>query len=161
MRYMFRICNRVGVSAHAIAGVTLIIMFFVTLAEVIMRFLWRSIPGTLELISLLGGIVVGLAVPYTSQMRGHINVDVLLSKLPETQRNVMEATTRLFVMVFFIFIGWSLISMGLEYHAAKEVSPTMKLPLYPVIFTLAGAFLVQAVQFLLDILKIYKGEKHE
>ncbi len=71
----------------------------------------------------------------------------------------MSSATRLIVMVFFVLIGWSLLSLGLDYRADKEVSQTMKLPFYPVIFALAVAFLTQAFQFLLDIVKTWR--KHE
>jgi hypothetical protein len=50
--------------------------------------------------------------------------------------------------------------MGMDYRAAKEVSPSMKLPLYPVFFFLGGSFLIQVVQFLLDVLKTF-GRSHE
>jgi hypothetical protein len=63
-------------------------------------------------------------------------------------------------MIFFLFAAWSLLSMGMDYRGAKEVSPSMKLPLYPVFFCLGGAFLVQVVQFLLEILKTFGGS-HE
>jgi TRAP-type C4-dicarboxylate transport system permease small subunit len=132
-------------------------MFLVTLAEVTMRAVWRSIPGTYELISLLGGIVIGLAVPYTSQMGGHVIVDILLNKLPKNTQNVMNITTRILAMVFFIFIALSLILMGLDHRTSKQVTETLRVPLFYIFFILGGLFLVQAVQFLFDIIKIYGG----
>lgn len=160
MKRLLNTWINVGKATHTLAGIALMAMFFITLIEVTMRFLWRSIPGTFELISLMGGIVVGLAVPRTSQMKGHVNVDFLFNKMSPKGQNIMYGTTRLLVMIFFIFTAWSLLAMGMDYRAANEVSPSMKLPLYPVFFFLGGAFLVQAVQFLLDIFKALGGS-HE
>jgi TRAP-type C4-dicarboxylate transport system permease small subunit len=150
----------VGKATHTLAGIALMAMFFITLVEVIMRFLWSSIPGTFELISLLGGAVAGLAVPRTSQMNGHVNVDFVINKMTPKAKNTMNGVTRILVMIFFLFAAWSLLSMGMDYRGAKEVSPSMKLPLYPVFFCLGGAFLIQVVQFLLEILKTFGGS-HE
>jgi TRAP-type C4-dicarboxylate transport system permease small subunit len=157
MKRLLNIWLNVGKVTHTLAGMALMAMFFITLGEVIMRFLWRSIPGTFELISLLGGAVAGLAVPRTSQMKGHVNVDFVLNKLSPKGQGIMNGITRFLVMVFFIFVAWSLLSMGMDYRAAREVSPSMKLPLYPVFFFLGGAFLVQVVQFILDIVKTFGG----
>jgi TRAP-type C4-dicarboxylate transport system permease small subunit len=157
MKRLLAIWLKIGVTAHTLAGITLIIMFLVTLTEVTMRAVWRSIPGTFELISLLGGVVIGLAVPYTSQMNGHIVVDSLLGKLSKSRQNVMNVMTRIVVMIFFVFIAVSLISMGLDHRASKEVTQTLRVPLYFIFFVLGGVFLIQAAQFLFDIVKIYGG----
>lgn len=154
---MLRIWLRIGVTAHALAGITLIIMFLITFAEVTMRAIWRSIPGTYELISLLGGIVIGFAIPYTSQMNGHVIVDILLNRLPKNTQNAINISTRILAMIFFIFIALSLISMGLGHWASKQVTETLRLPQYYIFFILGGLFLVQAVQFVFDIIKIYGG----
>lgn len=150
----------VGKATHALAGTALMAMLFITLVEVTMRFLWRSIPGTFELISLLGGAVAGLAVPRTSQMNGHVNVDFVINKMTPKAKDTLNGVTRILVMVFFLFAAWSLFSMGVDYRSAKEVSPSMKLPLYPVFFFLGGSFLIQVVQFLLEVLKTFGGS-HE
>jgi TRAP-type C4-dicarboxylate transport system permease small subunit len=160
MERIIRLWRKIGITAHAVAGAALLVMFLITLAEVSMRAVWRSIPGTFEMISLLGGIVIGLAVPYTSQMNGHINVDILIGKLPKGVQDTMNVITRILVMVFFIFIAWSLISMGIDHRASKEVTQTLRVPLYYIFFVLAGVFLIQAAQFILDIAKICRGS-HE
>ena len=157
MKRLFNVWFGVGKATHILAGIALTAMFFITLAEVTMRSVSQSIPGTLELISLLGGAVVGLAIPRTSQMNGHVSVDFVLNKMSPRWQNITTGFTRFLAMLFFIFVAWSLLSMGLDYRAAKEVSPSMKLPLYPVFAFFGAAFLIQAFQFLLDVLKTIGG----
>jgi TRAP-type C4-dicarboxylate transport system permease small subunit len=157
MKRILRIWLRIGSTAHTVAGIALITMFLITFAEVTMRAVWRTIPGTFELISLLGGVVIGLAVPYTSQMNGHVAVDLLLNKVPKSTQNIVNMSTRIMVMIFFIFIALSLILMGLDHRASKEVTQTLRVPLYFVFFVLGGIFLIQAIQFLFDIVGIYRS----
>ena len=109
---MLRIWLRIGSTAHTVAGIALITMFLITFAEVTMRAVWRTIPGTFELISLLGGVVIGLAVPYTSQMNGHVAVDLLLNKVPKSTQNIVNMSTRIMVMIFFRLTG--LLNLGMD-----------------------------------------------
>ncbi len=157
MKRLISIWFGAGKAVHTLAGIALVAMFFITLTEVTMRAVWRSIPGTSELISLVGGVVAGLAIPRTSQMKGHVNVDFVFNKLSPSGQNILNGVTRFLVMIFFIFTAWSLFSMGIDYRAAKEVSPSMGLPLYPVFFFLGGAIVVQVIQFLLEILSAFGG----
>jgi TRAP-type C4-dicarboxylate transport system permease small subunit len=158
MKRLFDVWRKVGISTHAFAGLILTIMFLVTLAEVTMRFVWKPIPGTYELISFLGGLVIGFSVPRTSQMEGHVNVDFMVVKMPEPQKKIINAATRLMAMLFFALIGSSLTSIGLDLHTTKEVSQTLKVPYYPVAFGLGLAFLIQAAQYFLDIFKYLRRQ---
>jgi TRAP-type C4-dicarboxylate transport system permease small subunit len=121
---------------------------------------WKPIPGTFELISFMGGLVIGFSMPFTSQMNGHVNVDFMVEKMSTVKKDLIYRLTRIVVLLFFILIGWSLVSMGMDLHKTKEVSATLKVPYYPVAFGLGIAFLIQSVQFLLDVIKP-RGGSHE
>lgn len=157
MKRLFNIWLTVGKSAHALAGITAIIMFVMTLTEVIGRLVWKPVPGAWEIISFLGGLTIGFSVPRTSQKSGHVIVDFIVAKLGKTQRGVTNGITRAMALVFYALIGGSLISMGLDYRAVNEVSATMKVPFYPVAIGLGIAFLIQAVQYLFDLIRLCGG----
>ncbi len=53
-----------------IAGLTLAFMLVFTLTDVIMRAFGKPIVGDFEVISFLGAVVVGFAIPYTSLQKG-------------------------------------------------------------------------------------------
>jgi TRAP-type C4-dicarboxylate transport system permease small subunit len=160
MKRIISIWLAVGKSTQSLAGATIIIMFLVTLFEVFGRLVWRPIPGAWEMISFLGGIVIGLSIPYTSQKKAHVNVDFLINRMPKKIQNVTNGATRLIALTFFGLVGFALISMGIDYKEANEVSTTMKIPFYPLAIGMGVVFFVQAVQFLLDFLKICGGS-HE
>lgn len=153
MKYVVKIAKLTQI----IAGSFLLIMFLVTLAEVLFRFVWRPIAGSYELIAFLGGLVIGFSIPYTSQKDGHVRVDFLINRMTISRKAVMDTTTRVMAMLFFILAGSSLVYMGTDLRSSHEVSQTLKLPYYPVAFGLGFSFLIQAWQFLLDIVLIYGG----
>lgn len=146
-----------GKSIHALAGAILLIMFLMTLADVTIRFVWKPIPGTYELISFMGGLIVGFSIPFTTQMKGHVNVDFAIDKMPKKCKMAVNFITRIMVMIFFFIIGWNLVSMGIDLHKTQEVSQTLHVPYYPVAFGMGIAFLVQAIQFCFDACQIYGG----
>jgi len=160
MKRLLEVWLIVGKTTQAFAGVALITMFLMTLTEVVGRVVWRPIPGAWEIISFLGGIVIGFSIPYTSQKNAHVAVDFAVTKLSRGVQLATGFATRLLAMAFFALIGWGLISMGIDYRAANEVSQTMKIPFYPVAIGLGVAFVIQAFQFLFDSVRICGGN-HE
>ncbi|MBI5605603.1 MAG: TRAP transporter small permease [Deltaproteobacteria bacterium] len=161
MERIINIWRIIGKICQVIAGMALILLFMLTLSEVLGRGLWRAVPGAWEMISFLGGIVIGFTVPYTGQSGGHVNVDFLVKKIQGAPQKIINATTRAMVMIFSALIGWSLISMGSNFRAAHEVSQTMKIPFYPVAWCLGGMFMIQSFHLLLLIIVIIGGKQDE
>jgi TRAP-type C4-dicarboxylate transport system permease small subunit len=150
----------VGGTLQAVGKIALFAMFCVTLSEVVGRAVWKPIPGAVEIISLLGGICLTLTVPRTSQRNAHVIVEMLIDRMPKAARVFVRGFTRCIALVFCVFIGMGMICVGTDYLATGEVSPGLRIPYYPLAFTMAGAFFVQVVQFCLDIILICRGE-HE
>jgi TRAP-type C4-dicarboxylate transport system permease small subunit len=152
------------VTTQTIAGVTLVFMMIVTLSDVILRAFGKPILGAYELISFSGGIVVGLAIPYTSWMKGHIYVDVLIDRLPRQKntafrrKDIVNVITRCAGIVLFLLIGWSFFGMAGSLYASKEVSQTLRLPFYPIAYGLSVSCFIQSLLLFCDILKIVGGE---
>jgi TRAP-type C4-dicarboxylate transport system permease small subunit len=157
MKSLFNIWFGVGRVAQGLAGTALLMMFLLTLIEVLGRTVSVSITGAWEIISFLGGIIIGLAVPQTSQKNGHVNVDFVLVKMPKMLRNVTNVFTRALALAFFTLLVWGLFSVGIDYVASGEAGQSLKIPHYLMAFALSGAFLIQAVQFVFDIIRICGG----
>ena len=56
------------------------LVMLLTGSDIVGRALRMPIPGTYELVSFAGGLVIGLAVPVTSRGKGHVIVDILLER---------------------------------------------------------------------------------
>jgi TRAP-type C4-dicarboxylate transport system permease small subunit len=143
-----------------IAGLTLAFMLVFTLTEVIMRDFGKPIVGDFEVISFLGAVVVGFAIPYTSLQKGHVYVDFLLEKMPKKARNIMQIVTRILGIALFLWMGWNFIIMSVDLIRSKEVTPVFRWPYYPISFGLAFVCLVQCSTLVSQIMKI-AGERNE
>jgi TRAP-type C4-dicarboxylate transport system permease small subunit len=161
---LLRIVHKASLSAQVIAGLTLAFMMLVTLSDVILRAFGKPILGAYEIISFSGGIVIGLAIPYTSWMKGHIYVDVLVDRRPRRKgdpigwKDIVNIITRCVGIALFFFIGWSFFGYAGSLYASKEVSQTLRIPFYPVAYGLGVSCYIQSLLLGCDILKIVGGE---
>jgi TRAP-type C4-dicarboxylate transport system permease small subunit len=147
-----------GSVLSAIAGAALVFLMLLTIADVVLRILGRPIVGTYELVGLAGAVAVGLSLPLTSWVRGHIYVDSLTSRLPRVPRAILNVVTRLLVLALFFLIGWNLIQYALDLRRAGEVTPTLRFPFFPVLLGVGASCLIECLVMVADIVKIFRKE---
>ncbi len=147
-----------GSALAAIAGAALAALMLLTIADVALRILGRPIVGTYELVALGGAIAIGLSLPLTSWVRGHIYVDSFVARLPRLPRAILNIATRLLVLALFLVIGWNLLRYALDLRSAGEVTPTLRVPFFPVALGVGLSCFVQCLVMVADIVKILRGE---
>ena len=158
----FSASKGVSVWMNAVGGIVLFCMMMLTVIDVILRFFGRPITGTYELVAVAGAIVVGFAVPQTTQERGHICVEFLVENRTVSTKRVLFFLTRLLGIVLFALLTWYLFLKGSHLYRSGDVSMTLHLPYYPAAFALALCCLVECFVLVMDCLNaLGKGEAHE
>jgi TRAP-type C4-dicarboxylate transport system permease small subunit len=152
---------RIDITFHIIAGSGLAFMMVVTMLDIVMRNLGRPIVGSMEIISFCGSVVIGFAIPYTSWKKAHVYVDFLIVKLGPENRRTMEIVTRCMGIALFAFIGYNFILYGFDLIKTREVSPSFKLPYYPIPFGLSLSCFLQCLTLIADLVKTVQGGRHE
>jgi hypothetical protein len=61
-------------------------------------------------------------------------------------------------MGLFLSVGWNLIKMGMDLHRSGEVSPTLQMPFYPIVYAVGFCCFIQFLVLLSDVLKIFEGQ---
>jgi TRAP-type C4-dicarboxylate transport system permease small subunit len=153
LRFISRLLN-------FIAGIALTFMMFLTVADVLLRAGGRPIIGTYEIVALLLALVIGFGIPQVSLDRGHVYMEFLLEKLSKRGRKVMHIFTRVLCLIMFAFIGYNLLSVGAAYKASGEVTATIKLPFYPVVYGVAVCCFLECCVFIFDMMRIW-GDQYE
>jgi len=133
-------------------------MMFLTVADVGLRALGHPILGTYEIVGLALALVIGFGIPKVSMDRGHVFMEFVVDKLPKNGKAVLNTFTRLLCIVLFIIIGYNLFSVGNEFHTSGEVSPTLKLPFFPVAYGVGVCCFIECLVFVRDIIKIWRGQ---
>ncbi len=139
-----------------IAAVTLAFMLIFTLTDVLMRLLGKPLVGDYEIISFLGAVVIGFSLPYTSMLKGHVFVDILIDKLPKHMADGMTIATRVLSIALFLWIGWNFVVMSQDLMRSKEVTPVFRLPYYPISFGLAFCCIIQCFTLVSQIIAIVR-----
>lgn len=149
--------RKISETFHAVAGISLILLMTLTIADIILRFFKNPIVGTYELVAYAGAVAIGFSIPYTSWARGHIYVDFFTGKLPLVGRRIFQVTTRLLGMALFLIVGWNLIKMGRDLQISGEVSLTLQFPFFYIVYGLGAVCLIQILVLLADIFKVLAG----
>jgi len=156
LRFIFRLSQ----GGNQVAGVTLTLVMGLTVADVFLRTLGKPLVGVFELVAFFGAVVIGFSIPFTSWVRGHIYVDFLILKFSKGTRKGIHVFTRLLGMGLFALIGWNLLKMAGDLQRSGEVSPTLHVPFYPVVYGIGVVCLIQALVLTADIVKVLK-ERYE
>jgi TRAP-type C4-dicarboxylate transport system permease small subunit len=143
---------------NIIAGLSVTVMMLLTVADVLLRAGGHPIIGTYEIVALLMAVVIGFGIPQVSLDRGHVYMEFLLEKLSRRARNVMNVFTRVLCLILFAFIGYNLFNVAAGFRASGEVSPTIQLPFYPVAYGVGVCCLFQCCVFMLEIVRIWRGQ---
>jgi len=140
-----------------LAGGAILIMMLLTCADVVLRFFRHPIPGTYEIVGLMGAVGASLALAYTTVKKGHIAVEFLTRRMPEKVQFIVAAASDMVSTLLFGIITWQSTVYALDLKRTGEVSLTVGIPVYPFVFSIAiGCFLVCFV-LVTDLYRSVKG----
>jgi len=144
-----RVIQRLTI-ALSFAGMFLLIpMMLLTSGEVVGRALWNQpIPGSVELSSYMLAVFILLGVAYTHQVKGHVRVEMLVSKLPKRTRLTLEVVTTLLSLFIIAILAWQAWVIGLE---EKTVSDMLRIPQWPFRLLVSVAALFLFLELLIDL----------
>jgi TRAP-type transport system small permease protein len=147
-------CDRWSAWLEVIAGIALIGVMLLIGSDIVGRIFGFPIPGTYEIVSLAGGLILGLALPATSRAKGHVSADLLSGRLSEKPKLFLAVMTRLIGMAVFLLAGYGMVMMGIRLKISGEVTAVLALPFYYVDYAIGGAFLIQTLILLSEIFEM-------
>jgi len=148
--------TRSGDVFNMVASASLVAMMLLTCADVLMRYAFsRPIIGTYDLVSLMGAVVVSFAMPYTMLKKGHVAVEFLIQNLSKDTQRIIETFTHLIAVSLFSVLIWQAIILATDMKAAGEVTPTLLLPFYPILYCMAVCFFGLCLAILVNLLHIW------
>ncbi len=128
-------------------------MMLLTSADVILRIFRHPIPGTYEMVGLLGAIAISFSLAYTSVEKGHIAVEFLFQKFPKKVRFFISAINDFLCLFLFGLLTWQTILLASDLMQSGEVSMTLQMPIYPYVFGISIGCGLLSLVLLKDFLK--------
>jgi TRAP-type C4-dicarboxylate transport system permease small subunit len=143
--------QKLSYGLNLLAGCLLVGMTALTCADVILRIFRRPILGSYEIVEFMAATAAGFALAYTTLKRGHVAVSILVALFSKRIQTLIYLIVQLVGIGLFVLLSWECFRYGNDLRSANEVSLTLELPFYPVLYGLAfSAFavcLVQGVDF--------------
>ena len=139
-----------------VAGAAVVAMMVLTCADVTLRLFRHPIPGTYEMVGLLGAIVVSFSLAHTSVMRGHIAVEFIVQKLPKRTQIIIDGINSLLGTALFGLITWQSILYASNLMRTGEVSMTLQMPIYPFVYGIAIGSGMLCLVLLIEFLQSLK-----
>lgn len=141
---------------NLVASIALLIIMTLTCLDVSFRYFFsHPIPGTYDVVSLLGAIVAAFAMPYTMLQKGHVAVEILIQNLSKRKQLVIETLTHLLGIAFFLVLVWQSIVLGNHMKRVGEVTPTLLVPFYPILYCMAICFLLLCAAISVNLVNIW------
>jgi TRAP-type C4-dicarboxylate transport system permease small subunit len=135
----------------AIAGI--LVMMGVTCADVVGTKFFRSpVHGAIDAVMLSQVVAIAFTIALTQSLGKHVRVDFLVVRLRARTQAVIDSIVNFFLLVLFCVIVWRLYVFGHSLQVAREVSPTLYVPLYPFVYGVAFASISVCLVFLMEFL---------
>lgn len=131
------VISKVARWINGVAAVTLVAMMLVTVINMIMREVYVPFTGSAETVGFLGAVTAGLALGYTQIKRGHINVDVVVSRFPPKIQGIVDSISYFVSMAIFGVAAWQVFSWANRLMERREVSESGTIVFYPFVYVLA------------------------
>jgi len=141
---------------NMIASAALVLMMVLSCSDIFMRYLFsRPITGTYDIVGLSGAVLASFAMPYTMLKKGHVAVEILIQSLSRGKQLVIETFSHLLGISLFLVLVWQAIVLSRDMKAAGEVTPTLLLPFYPIVYCMALCFFFLSLAILVNLLLVW------
>ena len=136
------------------SGMLLILpLMLLTSADVIGRAAWaRPIPGIVELSSYMLDVFILLGLAYTQQVKGHVRVSMLTSRLPQRAQQSLEIVVTLLSLFIMVLLAWQGWVVGMEETA---VSDMLRIPQRPFKLLVGVAAILLCLELLVDLMSAF------
>ena len=130
----------------------LAIMMFLTLFDVIGRAFDYPITGSVEVTELIMGLMIYLGVGYTTFLRGHIRVDILITNFSPRTQAILDLFTGIVALAITILISWHLFRLASGLHNNNDTTQIWEISLWPFGFVMAAASILMVSAIIFHIL---------
>jgi TRAP-type C4-dicarboxylate transport system permease small subunit len=158
MEYFRKLMSSLSEKLNWVASVSLLLMIFLVCANIITRLFGRPITGTYELVEVLLVILVSFSFGFGSLTDCHIKVDLLLQRFPLGKQRRIDKITNLVSVGLFALVGWRCFVLATNLRETGEVSTTLWIPHFPLLYGVSFNCIVVCFVLLL-MKKSYKPMK--
>jgi len=137
--------------SRGLAVISMAVIVLVTLLVVVdvclRRFFNAPIEGSHDLQSLAFSIIVFLPLAWCAINQGHVELDLIVRKLPKTSQLYLEVIMIFITSVILGLMSWQLIIQGTKLQASNAETAILEIPMHPFLYLAAFASIILMLAF--------------
>ncbi|MDD4334341.1 MAG: TRAP transporter small permease [Desulfotomaculaceae bacterium] len=120
------------------AGFVLVVTMALVVVNILFsRILKAPVFGAYEYVGLLTAAVIGLSLAYCGVQNAHIDISIVVDRLPAGLRAVLNALINFISMCFLLVSAWYVGAYARSMAENGLVSATTQIPIYPFVYLIA------------------------
>lgn len=151
-RLIEKLSNPASRIANIVGATALVMMMLLFAVDVALRYIFiLPIKGSSELIELGMVVVVFLAIAYTASQKGHVAIEIVVSRFSQRAQAIIDVITYVLSLLFIILVTWRVLLRADLAVQQKQATVVLTIPLYPFMYLVALGFILLAIVLLADI----------
>lgn len=151
MSFFVNFIRRIIAVGAAIGGVFLVAMMILIAANIIFRVFGRVIPGSFEINELLIVVTASFALSYAAVHESHVDVKIVVSKLPIKYQAIVEACTSCLSMIVWGISAYAS-SLIMSERWLTEKTEMLYIPYLPFRLVLVFGLILLSLVYLINML---------
>ncbi len=153
MVYFDRLVRLLSKSCDRIAQLAAVAMMLIVVGNIVSRFVWKPIYGTYDYVCFIAVIMVASALAHCAVLRGHIQVELVVVRLPQRVQGIIGSITGILSLGIFAVITWQCVVLANRMRQLGETTMTALLPFHPYIYVTAFGCALLCLVILGDLIK--------
>lgn len=138
------------------AGIIAVMMLLTVVDVVGRRFFNHPVAGAYELSGFMMVIVVFFSMAGCQLLKGHITIDIVVSKLRQRTQNIIDSLMYVFFLMMFGVLTWRLCIYAIQ-ETGGTISGTLAIPVFPFIYLAALGSALLSLVVLMHLLLFLAG----
>jgi len=153
IRAFITVVKHISKAINSAGGFVLLLMMFLTAMDVLLRYIFnRPISGSYEITEYMMAIVVSSGLAYCAVVKGHVVVDLIISRFPSRVQAILNSVHLLVSFALFVVITRQSYLYILTMADSNRTSAVLLIPVFPFIAILTIGLGIYTLQLLADLL---------
>lgn len=137
-----------------VSAISVIAMAGLLCVNILTRLVYQAIVGVYEVVGILGAIAITFTVASTQLEGGHTRLDILLERVSQRSRAIIDSITSAVLLALSAIIVWQSVTYALYVWRSGYLTDTLRMPLYIFMLMLPLGFSLLCLVFLVQFVNL-------
>jgi TRAP-type C4-dicarboxylate transport system permease small subunit len=160
MIFLDRLSRALNKGLLILGSVILLAMVVLACSNMLLRAVWEPVTGSFELMGFAGALLAGFGLGATQADGGHIAVTLLNGKFSQRTERIIRVIADLLGLAFILAVAWQVAEFGFSLIEFEELSETLNIAYYPIVFAVALGALAMALTLTADLARTITSQRN-